>query len=71
MDENLSGLEVQEEAHFYLTIADFCNLVDKYGLDYMASKSNDLRLELIKYMTSSDDDSYEWDDIYTGEDNES
>ena len=70
MDENLSGLEVQEEAHFYLTIADFCNLADKYGLDYMASKSNDLRLELIKYMTSSDDDSYEWDDVYTGEDNE-
>lgn len=66
MDENISGADL-EESHFHHTIMEFCNLADKYGLDYMAYKSNDLRLELIKYMTSSDDDSYEWDDVYTGE----
>ena len=66
-DENISGADL-EEAHFYHTLKEFSALVDRYGWDYMASKSNDLRLELIKYMTSSDDDSYDWDDVFTGED---
>jgi len=70
MDENLSGLDKQEEAHFYLTIADFCNLVDKYGLDFIASKSDDLRLQLIQYLSSSDDDVIDWDEYYVDEDGE-
>lgn len=69
MDENLSGLDKQEEAHFYLTIADFCNLVDKYGLDFIASKSDDLRLQLIQYLSSSDDDDeIDFDEYYVEED---
>jgi hypothetical protein len=65
MDENLSGMDKQEEAHFYLTIADFCNLVDEYGLDYMAKQSNDLRMALISWMTESE---YE-DDFQDAEEN--
>ena len=55
--ENLSGLDKQEEAYFYHSIDAFCDLADVYGIEYMASKSNNLRLALIKWMTDTEEDS--------------
>lgn len=63
MDENLSGLEVQEEAHFYHIVNEFNQLVAKHGLDFIISKSPELSISIIQWM-NDDDSEIDWDHSY-------
>ena len=48
IDVDSDGAIDQEEAHFYFTIQEFQDCIDKYGCAFVLSKMNDNIKQLIK-----------------------